>query len=125
MTTNTPPPTELKELPEVHRIGTPDHPSPPPPYGDGKSHGKPRKRGIIWGLFLLIIAGVTGYAVWRAGQPGVFQQPNQQGNGRGRGKGRNGGGGGLGAVPVVTAKAKRADVPVYDPGLGNVVAFYT
>ncbi len=122
MTTNTPPPTDLKDLPEVHRIGTPDHPSTPPPHGDGKPHGKPRKRGIIWGLFLLIIAGVAGYAVWRAGQPGVFQQPNQ---GNGRGRGRGGRGGGLGPVPVVTAKVKRANVPVYDPGLGNVVAFYT
>ncbi len=125
MTTNTPPPTDLKDLPEIHRIGTPDHPPSPPPHGDNRPHGKPRKRGIIWGLFLVAIAGVAGYAVWRAGQPGVFQQPGQgQGNGRGK-KGGRGGGGGLGAVPVVTAKAKRADVPVYLNGLGNVAAFYT
>src|SRR5215469_13585365 len=109
MTTNTPPPTNLKETPDVHRIGTPDHPS-LPPHGNDRPQGKPRKRGIIWGLFLLIIAGVTGYAVWRAGQPGVFQQQGQQGNGRGRGR-KGGGGGfanGLGPVPVVTAKASRA-----------------
>src|SRR5579871_4229887 len=116
MTTNTPPPTDLKDLPEVHRIGSPDHPL--PPHGDGKP-GKPRKRGFLWGLFLLIIAGVTGYAVWRAGQPGVFQQPGQnQGNGRGKKGGRGGGfGGGLGPVPVVTAKVSRGDIPVYDAGL--------
>src|SRR5271166_3610449 len=118
MTTNTPPPTDLKDLPELHRIGSPGHPSAPPPHGDEKPHGKPRRRGIIWGLFLVVIAGVTGYAVWRAGQPGVFQQPGQnQGNGRGK-KGGRGGGGGLGAVPVGTAKVKRADVPVYLNGLG-------
>ncbi len=31
----------------------------------------------------------------------------------------------LGPIPVVTAKVKRADLPVYLNGLGNVTAFYT
>jgi membrane fusion protein, multidrug efflux system len=119
MTTNTPP-TELKDYPEVHHIGLPpDHGHVPP------SSGKPRRRGIIWVIFLVAIAGVTGYAVWKAGQKGTFQQPNQ-GNGRGRGRGgRGGGGGGLGPIPVVTAKVSRANLPVYLNGLGNVAAFYT
>jgi len=82
---------------------------------------KSKKRGIIWALFLVIIVGVTGYAVWRAGQPNAFIQPNQQNKGRGRGRGGNG----LGPVPVVTAKVRKADVPVYLDGLGNVAAFYT
>ncbi len=116
MTTNTTP-TDLKDFPEVHRLDMPEHPaSKLPPE-------KPKKRGIIWVIFLVIIAGVTGYAVWRAGQPGLVQQPQ---NGFGRGGGKKGrGGGGLGPVPVVTAKVKLADVPVYLSGLGNVVAFYT
>jgi multidrug efflux system membrane fusion protein len=117
MTTNTTP-TELKDYPEVHRIGLPEHGQTPP------GPGKPKRRGIIWVLFLLIIAGVAGYAVWKAGQKGTFQQPNQ-GGGRGRGRGARGGGGGLGPVPVVTAKVHRADLPVYLNGLGNVAAFYT
>ena len=117
MTTN-PSPTDLKEYPEI-RIGAPGHTPPPGP-------GKPKRRGIIWGLFLVIIAGVTAYAVWRAGQPNTFKQTNQGFQGRGRGKKGGGGfGGGLGDVPVVTAKANRADVPVYLTGLGNVAAFYT
>src|ERR1700722_6135491 len=99
MTTNTTP-TDLKDLPEVHRSGVHEPPLPKPPAE------KSKKRGIIWALFLVIIVGVTGYAVWRAGQPQAFTQPNQQG-GKGKGKGRNGGGG-LGPVPVVTAKVKKA-----------------
>lgn len=117
MTTNTTP-TDLKDFPEVRHIGMPEHPASKPPSE------KPKKRGIIWVLFLLIIAGVTGYAVWRAGQKGTFVQPNQN-QGRGRGRGNRGGGAGLGPIPVVTAKVKRTDVPVYQNGLGNVVAFYT
>jgi len=117
MTTNTTP-TDLKDYPEVHRSGLPEPPLPKPPAE------KSKKRGIIWAVFLIAIAGVTTYAVWRAGQPNAFIQPNQQGQGKGKGgKGRNGGG--LGPVPVVTAKVKKADVPVYLDGLGNVAAFYT
>ncbi|HEX4136442.1 MAG TPA: MdtA/MuxA family multidrug efflux RND transporter periplasmic adaptor subunit [Bryobacteraceae bacterium] len=118
MTTNTPP-TDLKDYPEVHHIGLPEHGHLPP------GPGKPKRRGIVWVLFLVIIAGITGYAVWKAGQKGTFQQSNQQGNGRGRGRGARGGGGGLGPIPVVTAKVSRADLPVYLNGLGNVAAFYT
>jgi multidrug efflux system membrane fusion protein len=116
MTTNTTP-TDLKDFPEVHRIGVPEPPIQKPPAE------KSKKRGIIWALFLVIIAAVTGYAVWRAGQPQAFTQPGQQGQGKGKSKGRNGGG--LGPVPVVTAKVKKSDVPVYLDGLGNVAAFYT
>src|SRR3984957_78209 len=115
MTTNTTP-TDLKDFPEIHRIGVPEHRGPKPP-----SPGKPKKRGILWVLLLLIIAGVAGYAVWKAGQPAA--NPQGQG-GRGGRKGARGGGG-LGPVPVVTAGVKRADLPVYLNGLGNVTAFYT
>jgi multidrug efflux system membrane fusion protein len=118
MTTKTTP-TDLKELPEVHRLGIPEHPGPRPPSG------KAKKRGLIWVLFLLIVAGVAGYAVWRAGQPTVTNQDAQQGGGRrgGRGGGRGAGGGNV--TPVVTARVQKASVPVYLSGLGNVTAFYT
>src|SRR5579863_3462678 len=121
MTTNTTP-TDIKEFPEVHRIGPPERHGTPP-----GGPGKPKKRGILWVVLLLAIAAVTGYAVWQAGKKGTFAQPNQGfgGGGRGRGRGGRGGGGGLGPVPVVTAKVKRADVPVYLNGLGNVAGFYT
>lgn len=115
MTTNTTP-TDLKDFPEVH-IGAPGQHNQNAPGA-----GKPKKRGIIWVLFLVVIAGVASYAVWRAGQPGAIPQQGQGRGGRGRG-GR--GGNNNGPVPVVTAKVKRADVPVYLNGLGNVVAYYT
>src|SRR5580698_6262131 len=113
MTTNTTP-TDLKEFPEVRHIDVPGSHGHPP-----QGPGKPKKRGIIWILLLAIIAGVAGYAVWRAGQPGAIPQQGQGFGGGGRGK-KGGRGGGLGPVPVVTAKVKHADVPVYLNGLGNV-----
>ncbi len=80
---------------------------------------------------MLAIAGVSVYAVWRAGQPNTVQA--DAGGGRGGG-GRGGGGGGgrgggrgagLGPVPVVVTTVGRSSIPVYLNGLGNVTAFYT
>jgi membrane fusion protein, multidrug efflux system len=99
-------------------------PESPPEVDLPGSHGptqpssrRPKKRGLIWVVFLLIIAGVAGYAVWRAGHPIPAQ------------KGQGGGGGGrnapTGPVPVVVTKVARSSIPVYLPGLGNVAAFYT
>ena len=113
MTTN-PPTTDLRPADEqVHR--------PPPSH---KPQAKPKARGIIWVLLFIIVIGVTGYAVWRASQPGFIPPANQGPGGGGRG-GRGRGGFGGDALPVVTAKAKLASVPVYLDGLGNVTAFYT
>jgi membrane fusion protein, multidrug efflux system len=123
MTTNTTP-TDLKHYPEVH-IGTHESPGGKPP-----APNRPKKRGLIWVLAFLLIAGITGYAVWRIQQPGAINQQGQNNQGRGRnGKGGRGGGGGFGGggnvIPVVTAKVSRADLPVYLNGLGNVTAYYT
>lgn len=112
MTTNTKIP---ESAPEVYAPGK-HLPKPP-------SSGKPRKRGLIWVLFLLIIAGIAGYAVWRAGQPEA--QPRGQAGGRGGFGGGRGRGAGLGPVPVVVSKVTRSSIPVYLNGLGNVTAFYT
>lgn len=85
---------------------------------------RPRKRGFVWMLLLLAVAGVAGYAVWRASQPNLIATPAGGGGGRGGGRGR-GGAGAFGPTPVVVAKAATANVPVYLTGLGNVAAFYT
>jgi len=105
---------EYKTVPEV------DHqPALAPPPQSPPSSRKPKKRGLIWVVFLLIVAGVAGYAVWRASH----LAPVTGGGGGGR---RGGGAGGLGGpVPVVVSKVARASIPVYLNGLGNVTAFYT
>ena len=113
MTTNTKP----ESLPEVHLPG--QHETIPP------KSGKPKKRGLIWVVFLLIIGGIAGYAVWRAGQPSAT--PKGQGGGGGGFGGGGGGGRGapLGPVPVVVTTVARSSIPVYLNGLGNVSPYYT
>ena len=100
--------------PEVHLPSQQHGPTPSSPR-------KPKKRGLIWVVLLLIVAGVAGYAVWRAGQPGAI--PAQAGGGGGFGGG-GGRGGGLGPVPVVVTQVARSSIPVYLNGLGNVTAYY-
>jgi len=116
MTTNTKTP---ESPPDVHIPG--QHVPTP------SSSGKPKKRGLIWVVFLLIIVGIAGYAVWFAGQPS--SAPKGQGGGGGGFGGGGGGGGGrgatLGPVPVVVTTVARSSIPVYLPGLGNVSPFYT
>jgi membrane fusion protein, multidrug efflux system len=90
------------------------------PPGSGKS----KKRGLIWLAFLVIVAGVAGYAVWRASHPVAPTTAQGGGGGRGGGRGR-GGGGALGPVPVVVTSVTRSSIPNYLNGLGNVTAFYT
>src|SRR5271170_890484 len=103
MTTNTTP-TEFQ-----HSTEHGGHNPPPPAH-------KPKKRGLIWVIFLVIIVAVGGYAVWRASQPGLVVTPQQ---GRGGPGGRGGGrGAGLGPLPVVVAKAALKSVPIYQNGLG-------
>jgi multidrug efflux system membrane fusion protein len=80
---------------------------------------KPKKRGLIWVVFLLMVAGVAGYAVWRASHPAAVVRGAGGGGGGGRG------GAQLGPVPVVVTKVSRSSIPVYLNGLGNVTAFYT
>src|SRR5579863_7260779 len=112
MPTNTNQP-EYRTMPELdHQDAPAQHLAAPP------ASRKPKKRGLIWVVFLLIVAGVAGYAVWRAMHPVAVA------------RGAGGGGGGLGGallgpVPVVVAKVSRSSIPVYLNGLGNVTAFYT
>ena len=113
MPTNTNQP-EFKTMPEVDHQHAPAQ-KPAPPLSQ-----KPKKRGLIWVVFLLMVAGVAGYAVWRASHPAAVV----------RGAGGGGGGGGRGGapagpVPVVVTKVTRSSIPVYLNGLGNVTAFYT
>jgi multidrug efflux system membrane fusion protein len=107
---------ELKTLPDA------DHRDLPGQYESSPRAGKSNRRGLIWLVFLLVIAGVAGYAVWRAGQPIVAARRTGGAAGPGGAPGR---GGGPVALPVVVANVARASLPVYLNGLGNVSAFYT
>jgi multidrug efflux system membrane fusion protein len=80
---------------------------------------KPKKRGLIWVVILMILAAAAGYAVWRAGHPAAASDKGDGGGGGGR---RNAP---TGPVPVVVSTVTRSSVPVYLNGLGNVAAFYT
>ena len=107
---------EYTTVPQVDHQDVPAQQLPAPP-----TSRKPKKRGLIWVVFLLIVAGVAGYAVWRASHPAPVA------GGAGGGGGRRGGGAGgqLGPVPVVVSKVARSSIPVFLNGLGNVTAFYT
>jgi len=84
------------------------------------SSGKSRTRGLIWAVLLLVVAGITGYAVYHAGDPAGAPRT------KGGGGGTSGGGRGasLGPVPVVTQTVGRSSIPVYVNGLGNVSPYY-
>ena len=110
MTTKTPPPGSLSEV------------DLPGPHGPTRPiSAKPKKRGLIWVVFLLIVAGVAGYAVWRAGHTTAPQRAQDGGGGRGGGRRAAV----IGPVPVVVSTVTRSSIPVYLNGLGNVVAYYT
>ena len=116
VTTSATPP----ELTTQRETGRPDRPGESGPRLP--RHENSKKRALLWLAFLIVIAAVAGYAVWRATKPAP--PPTNAGFGRGRG-GFGRGGGNLGPTPVVVANAARASVPVYLNGLGNVIAFYT
>jgi multidrug efflux system membrane fusion protein len=109
MTIETPPP----ESPLAGNLRGEQKPVQPSPE-------KPKKRGLIWVVVLLILAGVAGYAVWRAGHPAAASEKGDGGGGRGGGRNAP-----TGPVPVVVTTVTRSTVPVYLNGLGNVTAFYT
>lgn len=104
MTTNIPP-SETKTLPEQPHTGHGAVPG-----------GRPKKRGFIWAIFLVIVIGVGGYAVYNAGKPQATATKTTK---------TSSSKSAFGPQPVVVATAKRAAVPVYLNGLGNVTAFYS
>ena len=77
-----------------------------------------RRKRWPWVLALIILAA-AGVWYWRSGGTGKGATTATHG-----GRGGRGGAGGM-AVPVAISVAKRGDVPVYQDGLGNVIAFYT
>ena len=101
----------------------------PSPETPAAIEEKPKKRGFVWLILFIVVAGVGGYAVYRAGQPGQIIVSTGGAGGRGGSGGSGGRGGGrgagLGPVPVVVNKVKRTSVPDYDPGIGSVTPYYS
>jgi membrane fusion protein, multidrug efflux system len=106
--------TNLKTEESLPELSGKHEPAPP-------RAGKPKKRGLIWVIFLLLVAAVAGYAVWHAGDPIPVAN---KGGGGGGGKGGGRGGAPLGPIPVVVTKVTRSSIPVYLNGIGNVNPYY-
>lgn len=90
--------------------------SPIPDSAGSASGGKPRTWWWLW-LVLLAAAGYGGY-LW---YPKIGTEQSSQKNG----KDGAGAGPAARAVPVVVAKARSGDMPVYINGLGTVTALNT
>jgi membrane fusion protein, multidrug efflux system len=102
----------------------PETPSKPGPYqapkpGSKHAQGAPRRsrRGWIWLLILALVA-VVAYYFWSKRNTGAA-------NGGGAGAGAQAQKKGFGAIPVVTAKAHKGNIPVYLVNLGGVLPIYT
>jgi len=90
------------------------HPEKPP---QRRRSGK----GWIWLLVLIVVAALA-YRFWPKAAGGGNSGANNASPTTGFG-GRGGRGGGV--TPVVAARAKKGDIPVYVEALGNVTALYT
>jgi multidrug efflux system membrane fusion protein len=82
----------------------------------------PSRRGWIWWVVLLVVAGV-GYWQWPKLKTFLPSgDTNTQGTAKG-GRGRRGGGGGT--AQVVAARATKGNIKVFVTGLGAVTPIYT
>ncbi|HEY1759771.1 MAG TPA: efflux RND transporter periplasmic adaptor subunit [Bryobacteraceae bacterium] len=87
------------------------------PGGAKADASSPRRRSRRgwWIVILLLLAAACGYEYWRSGRTTASATSDAK-------AGKKGGGD---AVPVVGARARKGNIGVYDPGLGNVTPIYT
>jgi multidrug efflux system membrane fusion protein len=87
------------------------------PGGAKADASSPRRRSRRgwWIVILLLLAAAGGYEYWRSGRTTASATSDAK-------AGKKGGGD---AVPVVGARARKGNIGVYDPGLGNVTPIYT
>jgi multidrug efflux system membrane fusion protein len=98
----------------------PDTPTKPGPYQapPKQAHGAPRRSRRVWvWLAILVLLAVGGYYFWSKrnsgagpGGSGAAAQAQKKGPA---------------AIPVVAAKARKGNIPVYFTGLGAVTPIYT
>src|ERR1035441_690039 len=101
----------------VDPAAPPDTLTKPAPYQAPKqAHGAPRRSRRVWvWLAVLVLAAAIAYYFWSKKNPaggasGAAAQAQKKGPA---------------AIPVVAAKARRGNIPVYYTGLGTVTPIYT
>jgi len=97
---------------------TPAKPGPyqPPPK---QKQGAPKRSSRVWvWLVIIVLVAVGVYYFWSKRNPA-------QGAGGASGAAAQAQKKGFGAIPVVAAKARRGNIPVYFTGLGAVTPIYT
>ena len=89
-----------------------------PRQGPARQEG-PRRSGRGWIWFLILaVAAAGGYYFWSKRKP--VAAGGDAGAGRGAAQKK-----GFGAIPVVAAKARKGNIPVYFTGLGTITPIYT
>lgn len=79
---------------------------------------------MLWGALLLIV--IAAGAIWMAGPRRTHaKSASEPANKEAKGKSGKGRGNGPVEVPVAAVTIKRGDMPVYQVGLGSVIAYYT
>src|ERR1039457_1819143 len=101
----------------VDPAAPPDTLTKPAPYQAPKqAHGAPRRSRRVWvWLAVLVLAAAIAYYFWSKNNPaggasGAAAQAQKKGPA---------------AIPVVAAKARKGNIPVYFTGLGAVTPIYT
>ena len=97
----------------------PMNPQPPAPHQSdkGASTAAHRSSGGWWVLLLFVLAAAAGFEYWHRSGGATASATS------GTKTSKKGGGGDT--IPVVAARARRGNIGVYDPGLGNVTPIYT
>lgn len=89
------------------------HATPPPK----PANGAPRRSSRVWvWLVILVLLAAGGYYLWSKKNPGTGGASGAAAQAQKKG---------FGAIPVVAAKARRGNIPVYFTGLGAVTPIYT
>jgi multidrug efflux system membrane fusion protein len=90
--------------------------APPPPK---EQHGAPRRSGRVWvWLVILAVIAVGAYYFWSRKNTGTGTGSASGTAGQAQKKG-------FGTIPVVAAKVRKGNIPVYFVNLGGVLPIYT
>jgi multidrug efflux system membrane fusion protein len=97
----------------------PQPPAPREPDHNDAANPPRQSHGGWWILLLFVVAAAAGFLYWRK-TTGATASATSDGKSGKKGKGQGGD-----VTPVVGARARRGNIGVYDPGIGNVTPIYT